>query len=154
MEAHNYESNYDLASGDILLAGLGGNSRSLIDSRKNDFAPRVGLAYMVNDKTVFRAGWGLFYSPENDGREDFLTKNAPFANQAVYTNIVYNGPPYEYVDDTGVPRSTTINAPPNGRIDPATLPNGNLETTFSINPHLKTGVSQLFNAGLTASTEL
>lgn len=89
VEAHNYQSNYDLASGDILLAGLGGNSRSLMNSRKTDFAPRVGLSYMINDKTVFRAGWGLFYSPENDGRKDFLTKNTPFANQAVYKNNVY-----------------------------------------------------------------
>ena len=148
VEAHNYESNFDLASGDILLAGLGGNSRSLIDSRKNDFAPRVGLAYMLNDKTVLRAGWGLFYSPENDGREDFLTKNAPFAQQFTYANNFSNGLPYEYVDDTGVPRNTTIDAPSNGRIDPSTLPNGSGETTFSINPHLKTGVAQLFNAAL------
>ncbi|MGO8720910.1 MAG: carboxypeptidase regulatory-like domain-containing protein [Acidobacteriaceae bacterium] len=145
VEAHNYESNYDLASGDILLAGLGGNSRSLIDPRRNDFAPRVGLAYMLNGKTVLRAGWGLFYSPENDGREDFLTKNAPFAQQFTYTNSAYNGPPFIYVDDTGVPRNTAINAPSSGRIDPSTLPNGSGETTFSVNPHLKTGVSQLFN---------
>lgn len=148
IEAHNYESNFDLASGDILLAGLGGNSRSLMNGRFNDFAPRVGIAYLVKQKTVLRAGWGLFYSPENDGREDFLTQNTPFAEQAVYTNYWYDGPPYEYVDDTGVPRSTTINAPSSGRIDPSTLPNGSLETTYSVDPHLKTGVSQLFNAAV------
>lgn len=148
VEANNHESNFDLASGDILLAGLGGNSRSLINSRKNDFAPRVGLSYMINEKTVFRAGWGLFYSPENDGREDFLTKNTPFAKQAVYANNVYAGLPYAYVDDTGVPRSTAIIAPSSGRINPKTLPNGNLETTYSVNPNLKTGVSQLFNAAI------
>jgi hypothetical protein len=95
-----------------------------------------------------RAGWGLFYSPENDGREDFLTQNTPFAEQAVYTNYWYDGPPYEYVDDTGVVRNTKINAPSTGRIDPATLTNGSLETTYAVDPHLKTGVSQLFNAAV------
>jgi outer membrane receptor protein involved in Fe transport len=145
-ESHNYESNYDVASGDILLAGLGGNSQSLMNARFNDFAPRFGISYLVTPKTVLRAGYGLFYSPENDGREDFLTQNAPFAEQAVYTNYWYDGPPYEYVDDSGVPRSTTINAPSSGRIAPEELVNGSLQTTYSVDPHLKTGVSQLFNA--------
>jgi hypothetical protein len=144
-EANNYESNYDVASGNILLAGRGGNSRSLMNSRLDDFAPRVGFAYLVNSKTVVRGGYGLFYSPENDGREDFLTQNAPFADQFVYTNYWYDGPPYQYVLDTGVPRNTTINAPSSGFINPSTLPNGSLETTYSVDPHIKTGSSQLFN---------
>jgi outer membrane receptor protein involved in Fe transport len=151
VEANNNESNYDIASGDILIAGRGGNSRSLMVSRKNLFAPRIGFSYLLNPKTVIRGGYGLFYSPENDGREDFLTQNTPFAEQAVYTNYWYDGPPYQYVLDTGVARNTTINIPPNGRIDPATLTNGNLETTFSVDPHLKTGVSQLFNAAVQRS---
>jgi hypothetical protein len=31
-------------------------------SAGNNFAPRVGLAYSLNDKTVLRAGYGLFYA--------------------------------------------------------------------------------------------
>lgn len=151
VEEHNYESNFDEASGLILLAGRGGNSRSLMEARKNDVAPRFGISFMPNDKTVIRAGWGLFYSPENDGREDFLTQNYPFARQAVYTNYWYDGPPYEYALDTGVSRDTTINTPANGRIDPATLTNGNLETTYAVKPDLRTGVSQLFNAAVQRS---
>ena len=81
-EANNYMSNYDIASNTILIAGRGGNSAALINSRKNDFGPRFGFAYQIDNKTVIRGGFGLFYSPENDGREDYLTKNAPFANQA------------------------------------------------------------------------
>lgn len=148
VEDHNYESNFDLTSKQILLAGRGGNSRSLMNSRKDDIAPRIGVSYMLNEKTVVRAGYGLFYSPENDGREDFLTKNAPFAQQAVYTNNVYAGGSYQYVLDTGVKRSTTIDAPASGRIDPATLPNGSLETTYAVDPNMKTGVSQMFNAAI------
>jgi hypothetical protein len=33
-----------------------------INSPKNNWAPRVGLAYSVNDKTVVRAGTGMFYA--------------------------------------------------------------------------------------------
>lgn len=151
VEAHNYESNFDIASGDILLAGLGGNSRTLMNARNNDFGPRIGFSYLVNPKTVIRGGYGLFFSPENDGREDFLTQNTPYAEQFVYTNYVYDGPPYEYVLDTGVARNTTISAPSSGRIDPATLTNGNLETTYAVDPHLKTGVSQTFNVAVERS---
>ncbi len=146
-EENNYESNFDLASGNILLAGREGNSTSLIQARKLNFGPRFGVAYQLNDKTVVRAGWGYYFSPENDGREDFLTKNAPFADQAVYANNVYAGLPYGYQLDAGVPRNTKIQLPANGggSIAPSTLLNGNLETTYSVNPKIRTGASQLFN---------
>lgn len=144
-EANNYMSNFDTASGKILVAGLGGNSRSLMSARLDDLAPRFGIAYLLTPKTVWRAGYGLFYSPENDGREDILTKNTPFAQQAQYTNYWYDGPPYEYQDDAGVPRSTAINTPSSGRIDPSTITDGNLVTTYGVDPHLKTGVSQMYN---------
>lgn len=143
-EENNYMSNYDIASNLILVAGRGGNSAALMNSRKNNFGPRFGFAYQIDSKTVVRAGFGLFYSPENDGREDYLTKNAPFANQAAYNNWPYNGP-FQYVLDTGVPRSTAINIPSSGRIDPASLPNGSLETTYAVNPDLKTGSAYSFN---------
>ncbi|MGC2163471.1 MAG: TonB-dependent receptor, partial [Silvibacterium sp.] len=144
-EANNYESNYDIASNTILVAGRGGNSAGLINPRKDDFGPRVGFAYQIDSKTVVRGGFGLFYSPENDGREDYLTKNAPFANQAAYNNWPYNFVGFEYVDDTGVARNTSINIPPTGVIDPADLPNGSLETTYAVNPRIKTGTADSFN---------
>ncbi len=34
-----------------------------IPSPNKDFAPRLSLSYAVNDKTVLRAGYGIFYSP-------------------------------------------------------------------------------------------
>jgi TonB-dependent receptor-like protein len=33
------------------------------DPDKNNFAPRVSAAYQLNDKTVLRGGFGLFYGP-------------------------------------------------------------------------------------------
>lgn len=151
-EANNDISNFDLASGHILLAGRNGASSSLVQARKNDFSPRFGFDFQVSPKTVIRAGAAIFYSPENDGREDILTMNVPFAQQAAYTNWVYNGPaaqppasPWQYQLDTGVPRNTTINIPTAGYIDPSTLQNGNLETTYAINPSMKTGTTGSFS---------
>ena len=146
-EENNFISNFNPASGQILLAGRGGNSGSLVDGRHTNFAPRLGVNYQVHPTTVVRAGFGIFYSPENDGREDFLTKNAPFAAQSVFKNG--NTAPAQYQIDAGVPRVTTINIPPGASsIDPATLPNGTLEKTFSVLKTIKTGYSEMFNAAL------
>jgi hypothetical protein len=147
-EANNHISNYDPTSGDILVAGIGGNSASLLQARKNNFGPRFGFDFLINEKTVLRGGYGINYSPENDGREDFLTKNAPFADQTSISNNVYTGPPFAYQDDIGVPRNTTINIPSSGRIVPSTLPNGNLQTTYYVDPSMRTGSSQMFNLTL------
>lgn len=39
-----------------------GYGRSLMKNRWLNFAPRVGLAYQLDSKTVLRAGYGLFYN--------------------------------------------------------------------------------------------
>jgi len=39
----------------------GSNPRSPFDADRNNFAPRVGFAYALNDKTSIRAGVGMFY---------------------------------------------------------------------------------------------
>lgn len=47
--------------GGLMFAGVNGQSRALFSSDKNNFAPRVGLAWQVTPKTVVRAGYGIFY---------------------------------------------------------------------------------------------
>ena len=48
-------------SNGIVHAGENGVPRSLIESRGAQWGPRLGLAYVINDKTVFRMGGGAFY---------------------------------------------------------------------------------------------
>lgn len=47
----------------------------------NDWAPRVGLAYRITDKTVFRAGGGIYYNPNQTNSYTLLNVNPPYANQ-------------------------------------------------------------------------
>lgn len=153
VEAANGASNYDPTTDSLLLAGRGSNSRSLVDARWNDFGPRLGVAYQIDSRTVIRAGYGFFYSPENDAREDILTKNFPFAVQAQYSNPIWTNGPYEYLLDGGVPRLTNPQIPAGATSIPTvTIPNGSLETTFYEFPHMKTGYSQSYN--LTLQREL
>ncbi len=54
----------DLASFDVLLGGVGSVPKSNgIKVSKTLFAPRLGAAYRLNDKTVLRAGYGQTFNP-------------------------------------------------------------------------------------------
>lgn len=57
----------------------------LVNTYKTNFAPRLGMAYSVDDKTVLRAGAGLFYGgQENIGLGLNLANNAPFFVTATF----------------------------------------------------------------------
>ncbi|MGH9673026.1 MAG: TonB-dependent receptor domain-containing protein [Bryobacteraceae bacterium] len=49
--------------GVLTFAGVGGASRLLNDPDRNNFAPRVGVAYRLTRTTVIRTGAGIFFSP-------------------------------------------------------------------------------------------
>jgi hypothetical protein len=51
-------------------------------SQKNNFAPRVGIAYQLTPKLVLRGGWGMFYNGfENRGYSPNIGENYPFQFQ-------------------------------------------------------------------------
>ncbi len=43
--------------------GLQAQNRGLVKPDRTDIGPRVGFAYALNDKTVVRGGYGIYYSP-------------------------------------------------------------------------------------------
>ncbi|MDX2030886.1 MAG: carboxypeptidase regulatory-like domain-containing protein [Blastocatellia bacterium] len=47
--------------GGLLFADA--NNRSFWDADRNNYQPRLGLAYKLNEKTVIRGGWGLYTVP-------------------------------------------------------------------------------------------
>ncbi|MGA9772320.1 MAG: TonB-dependent receptor [Blastocatellia bacterium] len=145
-EVDDNASNFDPQTLQILLAGRGGNSSTLIEPDKNNFMPRIGIAYRVTDHTVLRTGYGIFYSPENDARSDVLTKNFPFATRDDFFNDIFGGLPFRYNLDTGIPRVTTIQIPDGASsIDALSIPGASSQALFFVDPHFRTGYSQLFN---------
>jgi outer membrane receptor protein involved in Fe transport len=67
-EVANRWSNFDAATGAIIVAGLNGVSNTAGVKRDfKDFAPRFGFAYQVDPHTVVRGGFGMFYNPNGTG---------------------------------------------------------------------------------------
>jgi carboxypeptidase family protein/TonB-dependent receptor-like protein len=159
-EVHDHVSNFDLATLSISIAGRGGNSGTLVRDDRNNFAPRVGISYQFTPRTVVRAGYGVYYTPENDERSDALTQNYPFAVQQLFVNS-YLTPPYPYVLDAGIPRITQIPLTPGvSSIPAADILGGTTQSLFYLDPNFRTGYSQLYNFTLeqelstTASLEI
>ena len=60
------------------VGGSGLAARALVNPDYKDFAPRLGISYQVLPKTVFRAAYGLSYSPLfRFGGEGLLAYNGP-----------------------------------------------------------------------------
>jgi hypothetical protein len=50
-----------------------------------DFAPRLGATYRLGEKTVVRAGFGIYYNPNQMNSFTFLTNNPPVAAVTTYS---------------------------------------------------------------------
>ena len=55
-----------------------GGSKTYGQLQKNNWAPRLGVAYAVNSKSVVRAGYGIFYQRPGVADNVFLGGQAPF----------------------------------------------------------------------------
>lgn len=58
--------------GGLLFAGVNGASRGAYEAPKKNFMPRFGFAYKVNDKTVVRGGYGIFFGFLGQRRGDVI----------------------------------------------------------------------------------
>jgi hypothetical protein len=79
-EATNAQTNFDPSgSGSLVFAKDGSlEERTLVKPDRNNFAPRVGAVYKLDDKTTIRGGWGVFYNLfDRVGSEDQLALNLP-----------------------------------------------------------------------------
>ena len=137
-EAQNHIANLDVAPGFTgavpVLPGQTGSFNgtfpaSLIHPDRNDYAPRIGIAWRPLKQTVVRAGYGINY------------------NLAQYATIIQNfafQPPFA-VTATNVASAAAPLTLQNGF--PATIP-GVVTNNYAIDPNYKLGVVQLWNVDI------
>ena len=134
------------ALGGLLFPGLNGAPNRLYKTPRNNFMPRFGLAFKLNDKTVLRAGYGTFYGFLGERRGDVIQ-----TGYSITTNMV---PTTNQIDSkTGlVIFSSTLSNPfPNGIIEPVGNTLGyqtNIGNGISFfNPRPNTPYNQRWEAG-------
>jgi hypothetical protein len=93
VEAHNQQANYNMATGNIDLAGQNGASSGLYNGfyGGRDFQPRIGFAWtpaMLGGHTVVRSAFTISSYLEGTGTNLRLPINAPFSPAEI--NAIYN----------------------------------------------------------------
>jgi hypothetical protein len=93
----------------------GVDSRALTEFHKNNWAPRLGLAYQLGNSTVIRTGAGVFYAePDALGASGRPVANPPFRvtttypTDQIHTNLTFqNGYPANALNFQAVDPSNT-----------------------------------------------
>ena len=95
-------------------SGLKAQYRGLVKPDKKDFGPRLGFAYSLNQKTVVRGGFGIYYSPVfygngGDGLLGYNSGNTPinFGFDAgitldTYVPLPTVNPNSQFIGDLGI----------------------------------------------------
>jgi hypothetical protein len=101
--ARAFPSNLPVITADQLDLGS-----SLRRPDRNNFAPRFGLSYQVNDKTVVRGGWGIYYAHFSGAVPAFLSAG-PYSISTTSNNPV-GEPVFTFADPFSAPASAgTLN---------------------------------------------
>lgn len=109
-ERHNRFGNFDIASRRITLAS--DDERNLVSDDHNNFGPRIGFAYAVdnNRNMVVRGGWGLLYF-QDAAEFPPLALNPPNGAPVFLGGTDQQGNPVNF--STGPPQAVGNNDPVN-----------------------------------------
>jgi hypothetical protein len=136
-EANNHIANLDVASGFTAAAPVlpgqagafnGTFPASLIHPDRNNFAPRLGLAWKPMKNTVVRAGYGINYNLAQYGT---LIQNFAFQPPFAVTATNVSSPTNLLTLQTGFPSTT-----------------GSVTNNFAVDPNYRLGYVQIWNVDI------
>lgn len=139
-EADNRMANFNPeGSGSLVFASDGSLAdRALVKPDKNNFAPRIGAVYKLDENTLVRGGYGVFYNQfDRIGSEDQLALNPPGL-----LNIQVNA-----ASGSNVPILRLQDGFPANYLDPANLVIRNLKLRAAFEDSPRTVVQQ-FGGGI------
>ena len=156
-------SNYNPTDNTLLVTGFGNIPDDLgITTHYKFFAPRLGVAYRLTDKTVIRAGFGISFTPfpDNSYAYNFPVRSNNAFNPAVATfgSAVLADGVTPATFQNGFPAIIQPIVPPDGVITSASSPaaasvlkNSNL---FVVNPNFKNPYVESWNLAVQQSLPL
>jgi hypothetical protein len=127
----------------LVAPGDAGIPDTIIEADKNNFAPRLGVAWDVrgNGRTSLRAGWGVYYLPMPAQAIEQQNENVPFTQNVVFapraglqSYNVYAGQvqPFPFLyDETADPKRFTLPT-----------------QVFNYNPGFRTAFMRQYNVNL------
>jgi hypothetical protein len=149
-------SNYNPINNTLVVSGIGGNPDDLgITTHYKYFAPRLGLAYRLRESTVFRAGFGISYTPfpDNSYAYNFPVRSNNAFNPAVASfgaAVLPNGQTATF--ENGFPAPILPVVPSNGVITSASSPAAasvlKSSNLFVVNQNFKNPYVESWNAAI------
>ena len=129
--------NFDVVTGRVVMAD--GSGDRLVDTDKNNFGPRIGIAYAIGPEKnmVIRGGYGLLYTLDATDRPP-LVQNPPFTNSVAFD---------PFAAGTGRSVFNLESGPPNvPTVDPANIPTS--VRVFFVDPNQTTAYVHQFNVSV------
>jgi hypothetical protein len=144
-EVHNKEWAFDPSISTTALEQVGthGISRSGLSGNNLNFAPRVGVAYKITNKTVVHAGFGIYYAAPDVGNSSTLSANVPVDDYWAFNN------PATYV--AGATSSAVFNYSRNGYVHTPVASGSAVQPNtpaFAVDPNAKTPYTEQWHAAL------
>jgi carboxypeptidase family protein/TonB-dependent receptor-like protein len=87
VDAEDRATVFDLATRSIVPVGTNGVPRSGFDPDRNNFAPRVGFAWTIDQYTVLRGGYGVYYDQSPLAPAESLYFNSPFFDNNIFFSL-------------------------------------------------------------------
>lgn len=125
----NRQSYFDFSCPCVVTASSGKIHNGIVYPPTLNFAPRVGLAWSLSAKTILHAGYGKFYTQDEQAEDLFLHNNPPYYNFQFITNFPTPAPISSFFPSASGP-------------SPATF------FLFTVLPHEGTPYYQQWNLGL------
>jgi Carboxypeptidase regulatory-like domain/TonB dependent receptor len=139
VEVANRYANFNTQTGKVLIAGYNSGANVGIQAQHKMFAPRFGFAYQLDNKTVVRGGFGLFYNASGNGGALYrLHRQLPFG---ATTTVVINELSPTYL-------TVAQGLPPNPSLNVASIVNNPTGTWYSIPANYKNAYAEQFNFGV------
>jgi hypothetical protein len=123
--AHYGMVRFDPGSGNVLVGGLGSVPNDTgVSTSKTQFAPRVGLAYRLGDKSVIRGGYGISIDPQGPAAQMLFSYPLVVLQTFSNTGYVPYGPIANGIPPIPYPNLTSGAVPLPAAITTISLPGG------------------------------